>query len=305
MLNRLIILCGCLTFGLYGPASADADGPDFFSVTGVAANDVLNIRSEPSASSQKTGQIPPDGNGIRNLGCTGGLSYAEWEKATESEREAAAKKRWCQVEYKGATGWVAGWFLTEGSEVAHSDPAFDCSKASGEVETRICADPWLGRLDRELSRLYGLALAGGSVSEDRRAELKAYQRGWIKGRNDCWKAGDIPGCISASYVQRIAELRTGYADARSQDANGLSAGPFAYACPGFDALLSVTSIAADPAAIAVRWRENEVSLTQVPAASGSRFEDAAGEFVFWMKGEDALFSRPNHSELNCKTEETG
>ncbi|MFO1429136.1 MAG: hypothetical protein U1F76_03195 [Candidatus Competibacteraceae bacterium] len=37
--------------------------------------------------------------------------------------------------------------------------------------------------------------------------LKAEQRGWVKGRNDCWKAGDQRGCIKSEYEARIRELK--------------------------------------------------------------------------------------------------
>jgi hypothetical protein len=53
----------------------------------------------------------------------------------------------------------------------------------------------------------------------------------------------------ASYVIRIAELRQGYADARSEDARGISIGPKAARCESFDALLGVTFVNGDePAA---------------------------------------------------------
>jgi len=95
-------------------AYAEADGPDWWAVTGVSADDVLNMRAEASVSSRKIGAIPPDGQGLRNLGCTGVMSYAEWEKATEAERERAKHDKWCKIEYRGTAGWVAGRFLTEG-----------------------------------------------------------------------------------------------------------------------------------------------------------------------------------------------
>lgn len=101
-------------------AFAVADGPDYFMVRGVAADDVLNIRAEPNGRSQKIGEIPPDGNGIQNLGCEGGLSIDEWYKASEAERKAAEKTRWCRIAYNGVEGWVAARFLTEGSEGAAS-----------------------------------------------------------------------------------------------------------------------------------------------------------------------------------------
>jgi len=94
---------------------ADASGPDFFRVTGVAADDVLNIREAPDAGSAKIGEIPPEGDGIRNLGCQGGLGFAEWQGASASEREAAARSRWCRIDYQGIEGWVAGRFLAEGT----------------------------------------------------------------------------------------------------------------------------------------------------------------------------------------------
>lgn len=105
----------CVGFLANGPAWAEADGPDFFSVTGVAEGDVLNIRAAPSADGARLATIPADGVGIANLGCIGGLSLAEWEAATEAEREAGRKTRWCRVGYDRTIGWAAGWFLTEGA----------------------------------------------------------------------------------------------------------------------------------------------------------------------------------------------
>ena len=96
------------------PAAAEADGPDFYRVKGVASNDTLNIRSEPSASSQKLGEIPYNANGVKNLGCKGSLNFADWQKASPAQRKAAAASRWCKVSFDGKVGWVAGRFLAEG-----------------------------------------------------------------------------------------------------------------------------------------------------------------------------------------------
>lgn len=110
----VLLLAVCAVEG----AIADASGPDFFRVTGVAADDVLNIREAPDAGSAKIGEIPPDGDGVRNLGCQGGLSFAEWQAASEAERQAAARSRWCRINYQGVEGWVAGRFLAEGARRA-------------------------------------------------------------------------------------------------------------------------------------------------------------------------------------------
>jgi len=109
-----------LAFAMISPdrAAAEASGPDFFRVVGVAANDVLNIRTGAGVDHAKIGEIPPDTDGVRNLGCVGGLNFEKWQSATAAERAAAAKTRWCQIEYRGTRGWVAGRYLAEGSAPA-------------------------------------------------------------------------------------------------------------------------------------------------------------------------------------------
>jgi uncharacterized protein YraI len=98
-------------------AFATADGPDHFAVRGVAAGDVLNIRAGPDAGKGKLGQIPPGASCIRNLGCQGGLSYQEFSTLSPEQRLQREREnpRWCRVEYRGVTGWVAGRYLAEGS----------------------------------------------------------------------------------------------------------------------------------------------------------------------------------------------
>lgn len=96
-------------------ANADAGGPDSWAVTGVAADDVLNIRAEPNASSRIVGTVPPDGRGLANLGCTGVPSFAQWEQMSEHARQTAGANRWCRIRYRDTEGWVRGKFLAEGS----------------------------------------------------------------------------------------------------------------------------------------------------------------------------------------------
>lgn len=96
-------------------------------------------------------------------------------------------------------------------------PTFSCAKATGEVETLICSDASLAALDRKLDAVYkaAAAKAKGTLA----TQLREEQRGWVKGRNDCWKAKDktwitatwtvdtVKGCVDAQYRLRTSELQ--------------------------------------------------------------------------------------------------
>jgi len=298
-----------LAFTLAGAGLADADGPDFYRVTGVSADDVLNIRAKPTASGDKVGSIPHDGNGIRNLGCEGGLSYAEWAEASEEERAASVRRRWCWISYDGVEGWVAGRFLAEGSAPRDaSGPSFDCDKASGSAEEEICSNPRLARLDRELARLYKLAVNGANMSSERLSELKAMQRGWIKGRDECWKSdAALNACIAASYAMRIDDIRTRYYDSRQDDAAGISSGPNVYECDGLGAALSMIIVDIDPPLLSLRWFDNWITPVGVPTGSGAKFaaQTSDGNYEFWSKENEAIFTLANGKVLDCTLGETG
>lgn len=113
MLIRNLCLVAGVALCLPAVARSEADGPDYFAVSGVAPGSVLNFRSGPSVDADRIGRIPADADGLRNLGCEGGMSFGAWQQATDAERAAASRTRWCRVEYDGMTGWVAGWFLAE------------------------------------------------------------------------------------------------------------------------------------------------------------------------------------------------
>ena len=55
-----------------------------------------------------------------------------------------------------------------------------------------------------MASLYSAVLKNTPVEQKM---LKAEQRGWIKGRNDCWKSDDMRGCVANEYRYRINELK--------------------------------------------------------------------------------------------------
>ncbi len=87
---RFAILVACFA----GPAAATQDGwPALYDVSGVAANDTLNIRSEPGTGGVVIGTLEPDAEGI--------------EVVRPNPRET-----WGLVNHGEATGWVSLSFLT-------------------------------------------------------------------------------------------------------------------------------------------------------------------------------------------------
>jgi hypothetical protein len=152
-------LSGTRLFGVWGPgimallaaslmggpaAHAEADGPDFYRVTGVSEGGVLNVRSGPGLEHPTIGSLAFDADGIRNLGCEGGPTFAEWQSAGPAEREAARKRRWCRIEHGGTTGWAAGWHLAEGSAPAGAGDSAAPERASAAASPGVAAPDLVG-----------------------------------------------------------------------------------------------------------------------------------------------------------------
>jgi uncharacterized protein YraI len=82
-----------------------AGGPDWLAVTGVSANDRLNLRAAPRTDAAIVGRAA-NGTILRNRGCTG-----------------AGTSRWCDVslpDSPGVRGWASGRFLRESGPPAPS-----------------------------------------------------------------------------------------------------------------------------------------------------------------------------------------
>lgn len=190
---------------------------------------------------------------------------------------------------------------------AATTPSFDCAKAESEAEKLVCQDENLAGMDRELARLYKLADTGPYATPARKKELEAMQRGWVKGRDDCWKAENKNQCVMTAYAQRIHELRQGYADARTQDDQGVSTGPLALACKGIDFGVSATFIKTEPGAVFLQWNDSSIALDHVPSGSGEKYQGLwDGKIASLLtKGDEALLTLPGEPERTCKIEEIG
>ena len=112
--GRACLVCTLLLLAaVAAPAQTGADNPTFSAVTGVRSNDSLNLRTAPRADSKRLARIPHDARGIKNYGCPNYVTFEQWKGMTEAQKDRAQRSRWCEVEYDGIRGWVAGRFLKE------------------------------------------------------------------------------------------------------------------------------------------------------------------------------------------------
>jgi len=154
-------------------------------------------------------------------------------------------------------------------------PTFDCAKAHGEVETLICSDATLAALDRSLDRAY--AAASAKVQGTLATRLREEQRGWVAGRNDCWKAtvqtwitaswtvDTVKGCVEAQYKLRTSELQAVWQLVPPKTV--------AYACQNGPADEVVASFfATDPPTIRLERGDRTKTLWLVGPASAAKYE---------------------------------
>ncbi|WP_337077204.1 MliC family protein [Aeromonas dhakensis] len=171
-------------------------------------------------------------------------------------------------------------------------PSFDCAKAKGAAETLICKDAALAALDNELAALYPKAIA--AFSPEQQKTERAIQRGWLKGRNGCWKAGALRQCVEDSYQLRITELQI-------KGGQLMVPAPVNYLC-GKNITLSTYfyNEAKRPAAV-INLDEGtdplQVLAYETPSASGARYEGQ--NLTLFTKGGEARLERVGQPTLNC------
>lgn len=179
---------------------------------------------------------------------------------------------------------------------ATAQPSFDCSKASGTVEELICEDAELAALDRRLSATYQMAVEVvqnlDAGADEALSNLRAFQRGWIKGRDDCWKADDLRSCVEGTYLDREGAL---VAEWMLQEPVAI----VSYTCGGTPAN-EVTAFYFDTElpSIRVEYGDGIKFGSQRPAASGSRYGLGFGA-SFWSKGDEVLFEWVEGDEQSC------
>jgi len=176
-------------------------------------------------------------------------------------------------------------------------PSFDCAKAQSGAETAICADPELSELDLRLGEAYAGAMAAAkgldSGAAEAAARLRVEQRGWIKGRDECWKSetGLMP-CIGDMTRARTAELQAAWSLVEP------TATTF-WACNGNPADEVVTTFfPTDPGTARIERGDQTEIAVQGRSGSGARYEASFGKLL-WIKGKEALLVWPEGTENHC------
>lgn len=186
---------------------------------------------------------------------------------------------------------MAVWAQAGDNGHSSGGPAFDCyGAAPGSIEEMICEDDELSALDRKLSVVY--AAAAQKAGDTQPLVLRAEQRGWIKGRDACWKADDTRACVQDAYQRRIVELQARYGLVQGK-------GPYRFICDQDHAQpIIVTFFSTDPPTL-IAERGNDVAfMTLQPSGSGAKYQGR--NETFWEHhGEASITWGYNAPSMRC------
>jgi uncharacterized protein len=187
--------------------------------------------------------------------------------------------------------------LVAGASPVLAQPSFDCAKADGTVEEMICSDPGLAALDVQMNEVWRQAMGLSQDNVDLPG-IKAEQRGWIKGRDECWKSDDVRQCVEDSYKTRTAEIQARW---RLLPARG----PFFFACENNPANQVVaTFFDTDPPTAVLERGDSTVVAYLQRSASGARYEGQ--NVIFWNKGAEATVTWGWEAEpMHCRERQNG
>ncbi len=188
---------------------------------------------------------------------------------------------------------ILAWICVAGGGAALAQgPSFSCAKTeAGSIEEMICKDGELSNLDRKLTGVY--SEASRKAANEHPPTLKAEQRGWIKGRDDCWKSTDKRQCVADSYTYRIAELQAKY---RLVSATS----PIVYACDGNRSNEVVaTFFQTDPPTLIAEHGDSVSLMYAQPSGSGSKYQ-GRNESFWEHQGEAVVTWGYEAPEMRCK-----
>lgn len=171
-------------------------------------------------------------------------------------------------------------------------PSFNCGQiGESSIEKMICADSELATLDNRLATIY--TAASEKAKEMQPNLLPAEQRGWIKGRDECWKSDDQKHCVTEEYQRRIYELQATYKLVPSK-------GPFRFVCGESPADELIVTFYETQTPTLIAERGDSVSLMYLqPSASGTKYQ-GRNESFWEHQGEARVTWGYDTPEFVCK-----
>ncbi|MDI1246002.1 MAG: MliC family protein [Rhodoferax sp.] len=286
-MNKYLVTCLIFAAAFAGASHAESSTPDTF---GLCSDAWYRFTEQkvPTADGQGHG---PD------IGSDEWKSVVEFKLGIRYKPDVPLRdsEAWCRyidpIVRSSRMASAAGWG-EPGRAANATSPSFDCNKVeAGSIEAMICRDAELSALDRKIYGVY--AAASVRASNEHPPVLKAEQRGWIKGRNDCWKSQDIRGCVRHEYLRRIAELQARYRLVSH-------AGPVRFMCDGIPANEVVaTFFQTDPLTM-IAERGDSVSLMYLqPTGSGTKYQ-GRNETYWEHQGEALITWGYGAPEMHCK-----
>lgn len=266
-MKNFVRMCGLLAFlggcdGLINQRDSNAATPVVVDTPVAVAADEPELCAPGWAGEIDTAVSSSDGAGHGP-----DIGSGEWQSVIEFRLGVRGDPA---VPERGSQAWCQ--FIDERVKQLRlsqqSSPSFNCSPAAGKplnsIEALICGDEQLSALDRSLSDVYQAALS--RAQNEHPPVLRAQQRGWVKGRDECWKADAMKDCVGNSYRRRIAELQARYQLVPLR-------GPVRFFCNNNPANeLIITFYTTTPPTL-IAERGDSVSLMyQVPSASGSFYQ---------------------------------
>ncbi|KUJ72245.1 alpha/beta fold hydrolase [Ruegeria profundi] len=185
---------------------------------------------------------------------------------------------------------------TADTEVAGLSPSFDCDAATSSAEKLICTDADLAMLDLRLADRFAAAVdaaEGLDVGADEAAAtLRAYQRGWLSGRDECWKANDLRMCVADAYLRREGQLVAEWFLEEPTEV-------VSYACDGNPANeVTAYYFATERPSARLEYGDSVDTATVIPSDSGTRYEGTFGHSLT-LDGDTVTLVWSDGTPMTC------
>lgn len=106
------LIAAVVGFGLCSGAALAQQASPYDMTYALRDGKPATLYSDMSEGAGKKGTIPGDAKGIVLSWCRDEIPFGSWQFGSRKSQLALLDQRWCEVIYKGTTGYVPGKVLT-------------------------------------------------------------------------------------------------------------------------------------------------------------------------------------------------